>query len=45
MIYTKGMNHYEQKTWNTQAGSKTLFYGKTVGISLGIKLFERHWFK
>jgi hypothetical protein len=40
LFYTKGLNPYEQKTWDPQEGLKTLFYGNTIGLMLGIKMKE-----
>jgi hypothetical protein len=40
LFYSKSINEYEQKIWNAEKQYKTLFYGKTIGVSVGIKLFE-----
>jgi hypothetical protein len=40
VFYSKGLNPYERKTWDAEKGYATLFYGNTIGVSVGIRLFE-----
>jgi len=39
-FYTKALSHYEQKTFIVQGDKlQHLFYGNTLGLSLGVRLF------
>jgi hypothetical protein len=39
-FYTKALTHYEQKTFIVQGDKlQHLFYGNTLGLSLGVRLF------
>ncbi|TDB59554.1 hypothetical protein [Arundinibacter roseus] len=38
VFYTKGLSHYDVNTENKELGRKILFFGKTVGFSLGWQL-------
>lgn len=38
IFYTKGLSHYDVNTWDREKDFKTLFFGNTVGFSLGWQL-------